>query len=220
MLNGQNRTPIFKGGEASYNIEPVKGMLTTIKTMKDSKTFDNTLAGGPAKNASYASGHYIFYPSAPWVPRHVIKTNDKEGSGRWGIMKAPGGAYNWGGLTLSISSASKQKEAAWEFIKFVTLSEKGAKMQMDIAGEITPYKPIFTAQFFAGTDPFFAGQDIRSKFVEIGSDPKFIPLPLSIYDQALSTAKSIALDLIQKGDTSVDDALKAMTKDLDAKMKQ
>lgn len=217
IISRQNKTPIFDK-DGKFDTAPIKSMLTQIKTMKDNKTFDAQVTNGPTQNASYASGHYMFFPSAPYVPRYVIKPNDKDGAGRWGLMKAPGGAYNMGGLSLAVSSSSKNKQAAWEFIKYIVYTEEGAKMQRDIAGEITPFKPIFKPEFFAQPDPFFGGQDIRSKMIEIGSDKNFLPLPLTIYDAAFSNAMTIGLDLIQKGDTSVDDALAAVVKDLNAKV--
>lgn len=123
----------------------------------------------PAWNASFAKGDTIFYNAAPWSPQYVITTNDKNGKGRWGLMKAPGNGFTLGGTSVGIYSKSPNKEAAWEYIKFAFFSKEGSTINYKNTGALTGYKPFYGAGSPINTkgayDDFFGGQNLAKTFL-------------------------------------------------------
>jgi ABC-type glycerol-3-phosphate transport system substrate-binding protein len=58
----------------------------------------------------------------PWII-DVNQTDDQKKTGNWGLTKGPS-AYSWGGTWFGIYKESKNKELAWEFIKFITCNSE------------------------------------------------------------------------------------------------
>jgi multiple sugar transport system substrate-binding protein len=71
------------------------------------------------------SGKLAFVYIGSWGQSN-IKDWGKSAAGKWRATTLPFNAYGgMGGSTLSILSQSKNKEIAWEFIKFALASEEG-----------------------------------------------------------------------------------------------
>ena len=131
------------------------------------KQEDNT----PAYNNSYSSGEIMFYPCAPWSVKWGIASNDPNGSGNWGLTKAPGNGYTYGGTSVSIYSGSKNKEAAWEYIQEVYCTGDGVKEAYEQYGFMTGFKAPYedeNSYFFSEKgqyDDFFGGQKLADYFI-------------------------------------------------------
>ena len=131
------------------------------------KQEDNT----PAYNNSYSSGEIMFYPCAPWSVKWGIASNDPNGSGNWGLTKAPGDGYTYGGTSVSIYSGSKNKEAAWEYIQEVYCTGDGVKEAYEQYGFMTGFKAPYedeNSYFFSEKgqyDDFFGGQKLADYFI-------------------------------------------------------
>lgn len=83
-----------------------------------------------------------------------------EAYGKWKVTTTPfGQVYGQGYGTYSIPSQSKNKEAAWEYIKFITMGEEALKENLKTA-QISPYRPSWNLPEFKDTkDPAFGGQN-------------------------------------------------------------
>ena len=164
VLMGQDPTPIFEGN--TINATGVfEKVFDLIVKMRDAGIMDKLDAYTPAWNASYAAGNHIFYPCATWSPYYVIKPNDKEGKGRWRLILPPGGGFSWGGTTMGITKTSKNKEAAWAFIKWSMLSLEGTKANKELINFPSSFKSAYDDAAYASMkDEYFGEQDIGEVF--------------------------------------------------------
>jgi multiple sugar transport system substrate-binding protein len=203
IKNQQNEVIVNRDG--LINEEAIRRIFTALIKLKADHAFDIAL-GGMEFNASYAMDDHIMYACAPWKPRYEIKPNDpNRGPPGWGVMRAPEGTYNSGGLAFAISSKSKHKERAWEFIKWFTLEEEGAKFYAESAGEIMNLKSFSDnpASYAGQEDSYFNGQNVKQLFVQLSKEMK---LPyLTKYDSAASTAIGNSVNALTLKDYRVEE---------------
>lgn len=127
--------------------------------------------GTPALANSYAAGEVLFYPCAPWSLKWGVTTNDPDGSGNWGLTKAPDEGFTYGGTSVSIYSGSENKDAAWEYIQEVYCTGEGVKEAYEQFGFMTGFKAPYedsNSYFFTEKgqyDDFFGGQKLADYFI-------------------------------------------------------
>lgn len=63
----------------------------------------------------------------------IVRDNAKENLGKFGIAKGPSSFFG-GGTFIGINEYSKQKEKAFDFVKFVTLNEETSKWWLEVSG--------------------------------------------------------------------------------------
>lgn len=148
----------------------VKEPLETLFRMRDAGILGKLEMDTPAWSASFAKGEVIFYPLAPWGAKWVIAANDKDGAGRWGLVKAPGGGTTIGGTSIGIYKNSKAKEAAWAFIHFAYLSREGTSLSFAKFGFPPGVKSFYENNELieqgSEYDAFFGGQNLMKYFYE------------------------------------------------------
>lgn len=127
--------------------------------------------GTPAWNAAQAKGDVIFWNCASWTPRGQMSQNDREhGKGRWGLTKGPQ-AFTLGGTIVGIYKGSKNKEAAWEYIKYIYLSKEGVGETYKAFGYIPGVKSFYESDCIIDKvpgkyDEFFGGQNLARYYVD------------------------------------------------------
>lgn len=125
----------------------------------------------PAMANSYAAGEVLFYPCAPWSLKWGVATNDPDGSGNWGLTKAPEDGFTYGGTSVSIYSGSENKDAAWEYIQEVYCTGDGVEEAYKQFGFMTGFKAPYESSdsyFFTEKgqyDDFFGGQNLADYFI-------------------------------------------------------
>lgn len=150
--------------------EKMTDVFSKLIDMRDAGAIDTYQNGTPEGNATYAARDHVFYPCPDWAITYYIKGNDPEGSGNWGIMKAPV-SYSHGGTALGITKAStdEQKAAAFDFITWVLSDPEGAAESRDKVGYISPYKEIVNDAAFSrreADEEFFGGEDIGALYYQ------------------------------------------------------
>lgn len=127
--------------------------------------------GTPALASSYTAGEVLFYPAAPWAIKWNVAINDPDGTGNWGLTKAPGAGFTQGGTSVSIYSGSENKEAAWEYIQEVYCTGEGVKEAYEQFGFMTGFKAPYedsNSYFFTEEgqyDEFFGGQNLADYYI-------------------------------------------------------
>ncbi len=212
VLGNQNSAQLIKNGKLNIDDALIEN-FRIIKEMIDKKVIDRLELQEPnCWQDSFESGRYIFYPCANWYPKYVIKANDPKGKGRWGFMLPPGGPYNWGGSLFSISKTSKNKEAAWTYIKWSFLTREGAVSYRDNMGYLSPYKKIYEdPNFYDIKDDFFAGQALMKIFSDIFDD--ITQIYISPYDQDINQSIVMGLKGMEMG-ISYEEALDVVKQDI------
>jgi len=211
-LRGQNFVSYVNGNEIDLTTK-LQAPLQRLFEMRDAGILGKNELWTPAWSASMAKGEFMFYPMAPWGAKWHISANDPEGSGRWGLVKAPEGGFTRGGTAVGIYKDSKVKEAAWAFIQFAYLSDDGSAYNFKTFGNMTSSKSFYETQKAlidapGPYDEFFGGQNLAKYFIE-----KIVPdmqgEAQSKYDSVVDSVFNALYPLWMKDDSvAVDSALK------------
>ncbi|MBU6334800.1 MAG: extracellular solute-binding protein [Chloroflexi bacterium] len=94
--------------------------------------------------------------------------------GQWRIIRAPEANYNWGGSFVAIPEQSKNKEQAWEFVKWAVASAEGQNVLFKQSGVFPAYKPAWQDPLYDEPVEFFGGQRAYRIWAEIGDNIKAI----------------------------------------------
>jgi multiple sugar transport system substrate-binding protein len=99
--------------------------------------YGNLKSTGIHYSSAFLQGNIAMMPMGTWFYATIIdRINKGESTIRWGLATLPHPptvepGWTVGSVTpIAINNASRNKEAAWEFVKFVT-SEKAAKIYAD-----------------------------------------------------------------------------------------
>lgn len=126
--------------------------------------------------------------------------------GKWRVIRAPGGDFNWGGSFLSIPEQSQNKEAAWEFIKFVCCSAEGQNSLFKAEGIYPAFKPAWNDPIYEEPVAFFGGQQTFKLWGQIADNvPSSQPSP---YDQQATDILNNEITKVRKEGKDPAQALK------------
>jgi len=187
----------MNGDTLEYTAKMTDIMSTLIK-LRDANAVDSYQSGTPEANATYADDAHIFYPCPSWSISYYIKPNNPDGSGNWGLMRAPVDC-NMGGTALGIikDSTDEQKQAAYDFVVWATQGD-GAAVAREKAGYITPFKALMEdpkwVQASEEDKAFFGGEDIAKVFYQ-DIAPNMASIPSSEWDNAMTNVRN---DLAQQ----------------------
>ena len=199
IIEKQSSEP-YLNQDGKLDLKPALTEAFTIaKQMLDAGIVDEVAGNSPEWFASFASGNYIFYPSAPWYPFTYLMPNDPEGAGNWGIMTPPGGSYNYGGTLYGIPKSAENKEAAWDFIQWACLSEEGSEWVRDNWASPSTYKPVYDIEGFYSKDDEYMGEDIGQVWADLIN--KVNVKPLTPYDGNIVYGQVVGWQALVGGST-------------------
>lgn len=217
IFTAQSQKPLMDG-EVVDVTGKMKEVIDNVTKVRDAGIVDKLELWSPQWNASFADGKHIFFPAANWAPQYVIKPNDKEGEGRWGLMKPPGEMYSWGGTVFGISKTSENKELAWKFINWLLLTKEGAEASK-LVNFYVPLKEVYEdSQFVSSEDPFFANQDVGKFWIEEIVPEIDVPV-LSANDAVVKDSTNLVLNLLNSDrNVDADEALEKLIAEVKAKL--
>lgn len=104
---------------------------------------------------SYVQGNVMFYPFADWRSDY-IKSVDRNGAGKWGVMKPPGEVFVRGGYgyAMPLKSDPNNKKLAAKRIEFV-LSQQGSRTVVMDTNQFSAYRNAFTDNILQTSDAYF-----------------------------------------------------------------
>ncbi|MGI5957797.1 MAG: ABC transporter substrate-binding protein [Massiliimalia sp.] len=191
----------------------------TEKMLRDNNV-DAKIKGGTPAEASgmYETDPFICFAQATWGLHYVIKANtpdekEAECENKWGFVPGPG-AYQSGGTWMGMYSKSKNKEAAWDYIKTMTSDEEFfSKYLVNDLGDFPGYIPaIETAIAENHTDPFTGDQNIFQYFYDTAMEVKNDGM--TKYDSKANDLFGAKVDLLLAGDITVDEAIEQFKADM------
>ncbi len=197
------------GSTLNYT-DKMTDVFSKVIALRDSGALDTYQNGTAEGNATYADDTHIFYPCPDWAITYYIETNDPDGSGNWGLIKAPV-SYSHGGTCLGISSSAtdEQKQAAYDFIHWAVAEQEGAEAGRDLAGFITTYKSLTTDPNFTkrADEAFFNNQDISTLlYTEIANEMNVVAS--SPWENSMvSVRNDIAQQLMDDSSMTLQEAL-------------
>lgn len=173
-----------------------KQTIQDVCRLRDAGAIDVIEQWSAQDNAAYAGSEHIFFPAANWSLEFSIKPNDPEGSGNWGMFMPEGNGFSMGGTAMGISKDSKNKEMAWNFIKFCTMEDEGIQAMKEKVDYYTPYKtPYENPEYTSKIDEYFADQDVGKLLYQV-IVPKMKIAQRTEYDGVASEVLTLILNNI------------------------
>lgn len=203
------------GNEAlTQNNKPTSYLLNTmpeerykiLTSMLKNNVFDRTISDHytPAMNSAVADNNHIMLDSATWTCAYVIAPNDKNGQGRWREMVAPGGPFNCGGTTYGIYKNSKNKDAAWAYLKWAYYSKEGGEANLQARNFFPPYKPLQeTHDYSKDKNEYFAPQNLSGKFYKEMAPKITVRAPEYYSNQIKAAFKTVETAVINDKSNSI-----------------
>jgi len=132
------------------------------KTITQEELYIGQGIWGEEGQQSIKNGKLISIFLGSWGISQTRNWGGPEQEGKWRVTGLPFGAYGGsGGSTVSILSQSKNKELAWEFIKFALASEEGQKIFTE-KGIMPGWKPAWDLpEFKDKKEPYLGGENIN-----------------------------------------------------------
>ncbi len=108
--------------------------------------------------------------SGAWMGGHIRGWIAPETEGLWGVVSLPDSMYaNYGGSFLAIPESSKNKDAAWKFIEFVTTKTESQVHMFNSSNIFPALIEAASDEVMDYEDPFFAGQKVRLLWVDVAN---------------------------------------------------
>lgn len=212
-----------QNGKSQIDNENFKTALEYTKKAWDAGII-SPFAGWSAEWAgAITNGTVATYFLGNWFGGLLKSTYAKDETGKWGITYAPAYqnsiSYNSGGDFIGILQTSNQKDAAWEFIKFVTQDSDSLQM-MYTANDLYPaWTPSLKDAWMNASDPYYKGQQVNSVFANVQA--KMQPPITNPNDPLVSNIiNTTLLTDITKGNVDVATALTKAKQQINAKTVQ
>ena len=153
----------------------------------------------------------VFSYALPTWGSLIVRDNAKDNIGKFGVTTGPN-SYFAGGTFMAISSFSKNKQAAWDFIKYCTLNQDTAQWWIDKSkGDVVSNIPALEANKDKANDAF-GGQKTYAFWLEQAKKVDYSLV--TKYDDNIGKFFGQAITSVQKGEMSKDDALKDFYKNV------
>jgi multiple sugar transport system substrate-binding protein len=105
--------------------------------------------------------------SGAWLGGHLANWMAPETAGKWGVAHLPEGSFiSWGGSFYSIPERARNKDAAWQFVRYMTTNPAVQIRAFQITNAFPANKQTYGSPIFGEPIPFLAGQQARTLWVE------------------------------------------------------
>lgn len=170
--------------------------------------------------AALQSGSVATHLWGNWFGGLLKSVYAPDTGGKWGVTFAPemngASAYNSGGDFIGILESSKNKPAAWAFVRFVTQNADSLRT-MFASNDLYPaWQPVLTEPWINEADSFYAGQNVNTIFAPVSAAMK--PPVTNPNDPVIETVMASVLTGVRAGKLSVNDALKEAEEQIKAKI--
>lgn len=134
----------------------------------------------------------------------TLRDNVGDTAGLWGVCSGPAYGYD-GGTYIGISELSKNKELAWEFVKFCTLNEETADWWIEASQGDTVSLISALEKHAEDENETYGGQKLYKFWLE---QAQGISLSnVTEYDTAIDTAWGNAITAVKTGEKSREEAI-------------
>ena len=150
------------GATVTINQPGCVAALDTMKRMSDAGVLAAGDWGGQIQNIKADAVASAFYGG--WY-EGTLRSNAPEQEGKWGVMLMPAGpsgnrAANWGGSSLAITNASKNKEAAWAYVEYALATVPGQVSMLKNRGLVPSLLAALDDPYVKAPQPFWGDQAI------------------------------------------------------------
>ena len=159
--------------------------LNAVIKMREEGLDMNVDMWGTEATAAYGDGSLVSVCTGGWFGGFLKNDYAPDATGKWGVAKMPGGvkASNWGGSFLVIPEQSKNKAAAWAFVKYMLATKEGQNDIFQAVDYFPAYTPAYEdAEIYDATDDYFSGQQPKKLWAELAKELK--PVNTTMMDTA------------------------------------
>lgn len=153
----------------------------------------------------------VFAYALPTWGTLIIRDHATDTAGKFGVTAGPN-SYFAGGTFLGINSYSKNKEAAWDFIKFCTVNEDTLQWWIEKSkGDVVSSIPVLEKNKDM-ENPALGGQKSYAFWLEQAKKVDYSLI--TKYDEQVNKMFGQAIESVQKGQMTKDEALKDFYKNV------
>ncbi|WP_163536309.1 sugar ABC transporter substrate-binding protein [Gracilibacillus sp. YIM 98692] len=208
-----------ESGELQIEDEHFMYVYDTVQNLGEMEAFAPYEQYSPEWNAAIQQGNIATFLFGNWFGKY-LKNNTDGADGEWGVTYAPAyqgkSAYDQGGDFIGIVKDSKKKEAAWEFVKFVTQDMDNLKGMYEKDELYPTYLEALTKDWMNNENPFFGGQVTNDVFKNVAED---MSAPYVTKDDPIaSDGVSALLTNITEGGMSIEEALEQAKQEINARI--
>lgn len=172
--------------------------------------------------ATMENGTIATYLYGNWLGGNLKTVYAQGTAGKWGVTFAPAfqgnTAFDSGGDFIGILESSQNKQAAWDFIKFVTQDLDSLKT-MYLANDLYPaWQPALSQSWLNVSDPFYKGEVVNQVFSQV--QQKMVPPITNPNDAIVGTVITNMLSDLTRGNQSIDAALSSAKQQIKAQTGQ
>ena len=161
--------------------------------------------------AAAADRSILGYILPTWGLQYVIMGAAPDSKGDWGIASMPTSYFD-GGTYMGIYQKSKQKELAWQFIKFVNLNKDYLKQYALDKSDFPCMNSVANEIAADYSNPWCAGQNTFAFFQQEAT--KINAKLVTRYDDPIREALMRAVDLYVQGSMTKDAAINSFKADV------
>lgn len=164
------------GQSITVNQPACVAAMTKIKEMKDAGIISAADWGGKITNNTAGTAATQMYGG--WY-EGTVRTESPDGAGKWGVYLMPSltadgpHAANLGGSSLAITSASKNKEAAYAYVKYTLGTNEGQVTMLKEYGLVPSLISALDDPYVSEGLSYWGGQAVWKDI--LGTLPKVVP---------------------------------------------
>jgi lactose/L-arabinose transport system substrate-binding protein len=175
MLANQNGCFYFSNDAKSVTVNK-PGCVTALETVKKLIDAGVVMQGGWNEQIqAFKAGKVATSMFGGWY-EGTIRSNAPELEGKWGVFRMPaakkGGvrAANLGGSALALPASSKNKAAAWAFIRHALATTEGQVTMLKEYGLVPSYLPALKDPYVNAASKYWGGQTIWKTILDTLGD--------------------------------------------------
>lgn len=174
MLLQQQKTGYFnREGDVIIENPSALRILEFFHTLWEANLVQNTTPWTNAWYAGMANGKVAGTIEAVWMGGFLKSWIAPKTSGLWGVVPLPAWekgsprTSNDGGSSLVITNQSKEKEAAWDFISYITANKNAQLTAWEVEDSFPALKSTYETEFAKEPSQFFGGEHVRELFASL-----------------------------------------------------
>ncbi len=162
-------------------------------------------------NAAMAEGGYAVQLAPAWMMNY-IQSNAPDTAGLWDVTTLPESGGNWGGSQLTVPAAAENPELAYDLIQTILGPENQLRVFVEngnFPGTVDTYE---SDELLSFTNPFFndapVGQIYKDAILAL------TPIFEGVEERTIADAFGSALDRVETGELSADEAYDAALEEI------
>ena len=203
------------GGKKNMNdfstIEYRNAFMDYVKTIHDNGYDLDVSEWDPEWTAAVEDGSVFCFVLPTWGYSFVIKQNAQSSSGKWGLCEGPNPYVN-GGTWLGIYKDSPNKEAAWDFLSYMTLNKDVLKDYSVTYGEYVDLKSADEELARVDGEDTLNGQNIYQVYNKVMAENPHVTI--TQYDEQINAAYKSAVRSYAEGKLTKEKAIEQFKADV------